>query len=151
MRPVEPGDDCPPYLVFDGLAAGGLRPVDARKIVRAILERKYGDRCPPGYIDMVVSSFRDDPVRLRLPLHAGSVQELPLQKGRSERIALVVNDRHEIHHVRERGYVESPVRISAILRELDRTDLFMKLSPRRFSQDAVTAVHDQSFVRYFRT
>jgi hypothetical protein len=25
-------------------------------------------------------------------------------------IGLVVNDRHDIHHVRERGYVESPVR-----------------------------------------
>lgn len=27
-----------------------------------------------------------------------------------ERILLIVNDRHDIHHVRERGYVESPAR-----------------------------------------
>ena len=29
-----------------------------------------------------------------------------------ERIALIVSDRHTIHHVRERGYVEAPVRIA---------------------------------------
>lgn len=29
-----------------------------------------------------------------------------------------MNDRHEIHHVRERGYVAAPVRIAAILDEL---------------------------------
>ncbi len=66
--PLSPQDDCPPYLVFDGLDLDkALRVKDARRIVRAILERKYGDRCPPAYVDMVERSFKDDPVRLREP------------------------------------------------------------------------------------
>ena len=40
--PVNPGDDCPPYLVFDDLGNDiQLGSLQAKKIVRAILERKY--------------------------------------------------------------------------------------------------------------
>ena len=85
----------------------------------AILERKYAHLCPRSYIEMVVDSFADDPVRLRDFRYVRS--EAPLPVGRAlpvdKRIALVVNDRHDIHHVRERGYVESPVRIRSIRRE----------------------------------
>ncbi len=150
--PLTPDDDCPPYLVFDDLDRGrslGIR--NAQRIVRAILERKYGDRCPPGYVDMVVGSFRDDPIQLREPVYVIRPDDQPLPgRKRTGRIALVVNDRHEIHHVRERGYVESPVRISAILKELDRTDLFVRIAPKRFSQGVITEVHDKAFVKYFK-
>ncbi|MBN2078764.1 MAG: acetylpolyamine amidohydrolase, partial [Spirochaetes bacterium] len=47
--PFKPGDDCPPYLVFDPL--GRDAPLSAellRKIIQAILTRKYGPSCPPG-------------------------------------------------------------------------------------------------------
>ena len=150
--PLKPEDDNPPYLVFDDLGQGRpLRQRAAKVIVRAILERKYGDLCPPNYIDMVVRSFRDDPVRLRDPRYVRRVAE-PVDpcRGRFTKIALVVNDRHAIHHVRERGYVESPVRISAILDELDKTDLFEKNSPSRFSEKHIKAVHDPRYVEYFK-
>ncbi|PIY31028.1 MAG: acetylpolyamine amidohydrolase, partial [Bacteroidetes bacterium CG_4_10_14_3_um_filter_42_6] len=40
---VVPEDDCPPYLVFDGLGVRETLPVAlTRQIFRAILERKYG-------------------------------------------------------------------------------------------------------------
>ena len=61
-----------------------------------------------------------------------------------------MNDRHEIHHVRERGYVESPVRIHAILKEIERTNLFVRIDPRRFPQRTITDVHDKAFVKYFK-
>ena len=56
--PVESGDDCPPYLLFDDLGQG--RPLSgalARKIVRAILERKYKGLCSPDYVEMVGQIF----------------------------------------------------------------------------------------------
>jgi acetoin utilization deacetylase AcuC-like enzyme len=100
---------------------------------------------------MVVGSFKDDPVQLREPKYRPITEgPIPLRRKRMSRIALVINDRHEIHHVRERGYVESPVRISAILKELDQTDLFVKLSPKRFPQSAITDVHDKAYVKYFK-
>jgi acetoin utilization deacetylase AcuC-like enzyme/GNAT superfamily N-acetyltransferase len=160
--PVRPGDECPPYLVYDDL--GQRRPLSrkvARQIVRAILERKYGDFCPPEYIERVVGSIVDDPVQIRPPRYlreaaaatAGELQAgqpgLPTgQPGR--RIALVVNEAHRIHHVRERGYVEAPVRIDSILRELDRIDLFDRHEARRFPESHITAVHDADYVAYLR-
>ncbi|MGB6924264.1 MAG: GNAT family N-acetyltransferase, partial [Methyloceanibacter sp.] len=64
--PVQPGQTDPPYLVLDPLGSTDLPSRDAvRKIVRAILERKYG--LPETYVKMVVDSIKDDPVRLREP------------------------------------------------------------------------------------
>ena len=66
--PLKPESDCPPYLVFDPLGQDPKLPADkARLIVKTILEKKYASACPPGYIDMVIASFKDDPVKLRQP------------------------------------------------------------------------------------
>ena len=74
---MKTGDDCPPYLVFDDIGQKiQLRREMTREIVRAILERKYGDVCPSDYIEMVVGSFRDDPVILRAPKYVK--KELPI-------------------------------------------------------------------------
>jgi acetoin utilization deacetylase AcuC-like enzyme/GNAT superfamily N-acetyltransferase len=151
--PLRPGGDCPPHLLFDDLGQGlTLRRDRTRAIVRAILERKYGSLLPVGYIDGVVRSFRDDPVRFRDVRRIR--RRAPIGVNRSvpddKRIALVINDRHAIHHVHERGYVESPVRIRSILKELDRTELFARISARRFAESHILAVHDAGFVRYFK-
>jgi acetoin utilization deacetylase AcuC-like enzyme len=150
--PLRPGDDNPPYLVYDDLAQGIPLPRDtAREVVRAILERKYKGICPPEYINMVVDSFQDDPVILRKPKY---VKKPPLSIRRpladDKRIVLVVNDRHMIHHVEERGYVESPVRIDAILQELDKTQLFQRVPVRHFSEERIKAVHKPPFVEYLK-
>ena len=123
-----------------------------RKIVKAILERKYGDVVPPGYIDMVVESFRDDPVRIRPPRY---VRRMPSATSTDAteplwRIPIVVNDKHEIHHVRDRGYVQAPVRIRSILGELDRSNLFERMPARRFPESHIRAVHDGTLVNYIK-
>ncbi len=152
--PVKPGDDNPPYLVFDDL--GKNEPLDretAQEIVRAILERKYAHICPRDYIEMVVESFLDEPVRLRPPRYTRQETMVPARTTLplDRRIVLVVNDKHDIHHVRERGYVESPVRVRSILRELQRTNLFEPVPVRRFSEKHIRAVHDPRFVDYLKT
>ncbi|NJB68225.1 acetoin utilization deacetylase AcuC-like enzyme/GNAT superfamily N-acetyltransferase [Desulfobaculum xiamenense] len=152
--PLTPGGDCPPYLVADPLG----RPLHIprgriRKIVRAILTRKYADTCSPEYIDMVVESFTDPEVRLRDPRHvlpeaaqASAIKRRSADAG----IVMVINDRHQIHHMRERGYVESPVRVSSIQTALERTELFDVLAPRQYPENVITAVHDKDFVAYLK-
>jgi len=151
--PFRPDDDCPPYLVFDPL--GKETPLSAallRRIVHAILTRKYGASCPPGYIDMVVSSVSDDPARVRSPKYTKIHPAAPVHATRSieKRIALVVNDKHEIHHVHERGYVEAPVRIERILEGIETLDLFERMRPRHFPERHIKAVHDTRYVEYFK-
>jgi len=155
--PFSPDDDCPPFLVFDGLGQTETLPCNScRNIVRAVLERKYGPRCPAGYIDTVVSSFKDDPIRFREPRYvrrsvsiSGNLNSRH-RRSMEHQIGLVVSDKHQIHHVTERGYVESPVRVGSILKELEKTDLFDLLPIRRFSEKYVTAVHDRRFVEYLK-
>jgi len=67
------------------------------------------------------------------------------------RIGLVCNEGHSIHHIRERGYVESPVRMSSILREVEKSGLFQRGEARHFSERHITQVHDSRFVSYLRT
>ncbi len=148
--PVEPGEDCPPFLVLDDL--GKHRPLrrdEARKIVRGILERRYGDLCPPEYIQMVVDSIQDDPVKTRERKQRAPSPPTKLAPAES-RIVLVLSEVHEAHHVQEDGYVEAPVRINRILRELQRVELFETVPAKEFPESHITAVHDDDFVRYLK-
>jgi acetoin utilization deacetylase AcuC-like enzyme/GNAT superfamily N-acetyltransferase len=151
--PLKPGGSAP-YLVFDPIGQNiKLSRNKIRTIVRAILERKYYELCSPEYIDMVVNSFNDDSVILREPKYTKNKNNdisvktsLPVDK----KIILIINDKHDIHHVQERGYLEAPVRIISILNELEKTDIFQKITARHFSGKHILAVHDKDFIKYFK-
>ncbi|MCA8928213.1 MAG: histone deacetylase family protein, partial [Alphaproteobacteria bacterium] len=150
QRPLQPGDTDMPFLVFDGLGRNDL-PAAAplRAIVRAVLERKYADLCPPDYVEAVIGSIRDETLGLR-PARYGGKANGAATAGPPVRVPypLVVNDRHDIHHVRERGYVEAPIRIPAIRDELHKTGLFRETPPRTFPERWIRAVHDGGLVAY---
>lgn len=153
--PIEPGGSSQdlPHLVLDDLGSDRpLRRDEARDIVRAILERKYAWLCPPEYVEHVVSSFADDPVQLRAPRYRrkpkASASRSPPVVPAALKIPLLVAEHHQVHHVRERGYVEAPVRIPAIRRELERLGVFEPTPLRRFGRAPIDAVHDPEFVDY---
>jgi acetoin utilization deacetylase AcuC-like enzyme/GNAT superfamily N-acetyltransferase len=154
-------EECPPYLVCDFLGQPPMRRKTARRVIRAILERKYEDILTEAYINMVVDSVKDDPVRLREPRYTGKMKDLSLKSGFSSsspetvvpatmQIPLVINDLHSIHHVRDRGYVESPVRIATITSELKASGLFREIQVRSFPDSHLEAVHDRKYIRYFK-
>lgn len=152
-KPIDEGDNNLFFLVYDNLGQGAQ--IDRslmRKIVRAILERKYGDVCDEKYIRAVSNSFPDDPIRLREPRYLKRKSAAAARPGKLKGlgIALIRNEGHDIHHVRDRGYVEAPVRISSIIKELDKTGLFQSLKPRRASEKLIKAVHDADYVEYLR-
>jgi acetoin utilization deacetylase AcuC-like enzyme len=150
--PIKPEDRCNPFLMWDGLDRGQpLRAAWARRVVRAILERRYTRLCPPEYVDKVVRSFREDPVRIRPPRYPARPREPgPTRLDARERIAVVVTDRHDIHHIRERGYVEAPARIPAILAELERVGYTDAVPVRTFPESHIRAVHDPGLVDYLK-
>lgn len=149
---VKEGDTCMPHLVYDGLKEQRpLRRAFARKVVQAILERKYADFCPADYVTKVVKSFRDDPVQLREFRYVKPEKVVNSLANRTyEQIALVVNDRHHIHHVHERGYVESPVRVPSILAELDKSGMFARIRTQPFPERHLLEVHAADFVRFLK-
>jgi acetoin utilization deacetylase AcuC-like enzyme/GNAT superfamily N-acetyltransferase len=152
--PVHEGDPSP-ILVHDGLNGAAPPSRDlVRRAIRVILERRYPEYCPPDYIERVVASVDADPVALGdvRPASgaAAAASAAESDAGAASLIPLVVNDRHDIHHVRERGYVEAPARVASILRELDRAGSFRRMEPRPFPDRHVLAVHDADYVRYLQ-
>lgn len=148
------GSSPAPYLLFDGL--GRTEPLgreEARAAVRVILTRKYAHLVSRDYIDKVVASFRDDPVHLRPPRYVkAAARSKEVAPGRLEpAFAVVVAEGHEIHHVSDRGYVERPVRVKALLESVEASGLFAVTKPRRFGERHIRAVHDGDFVTYLRT
>ena len=150
--PLTENDTDPPYLVFDQLGQTDkpLRRERAKEIIEAILVRKYSGVCPPEYVDMVKASVTDDPIRLREPRYIKDIANGTQIKPRQRLIALIINDQHSIHHVNDRGYVEAPVRISSITRELDRTRLFETMPARNFGVSVIEKVHNPEFVKFLR-
>ncbi len=151
--PLTPESRDPPYLVFDDLGRSIALPRDqARTIVRAILEREYRHVCSKEYIEKVVQSFRDPVVFLSAPKYRTKEPSITLSAAipQDSQIALVINDRHGIHEVRDRGYVEAPVRIATILKEIKDTHLFVTVPPRTYPSGHLKAVHDAEFVKYLK-
>jgi acetoin utilization deacetylase AcuC-like enzyme len=101
---------------------------------------------------MVMHSIEDDPVQLRsfryIPEDA--VETLTEDIPSDRKIVLVYNNRHIIHHVHERGYVEAPVRVETILSSLKKTKIFNTIEARHFADHHITAVHDKGFYSYLK-
>ncbi len=150
--PVTSDDNDLFFLVLDAL--GQEKQISGkiiRRIARAILERKYGLSKDQAYMRRVINTFKDDPIRLREPRYSKRKVETGNKDVKTTAvIPIVVNTGHDIHHVKDRGYVEAPVRISSILKELEKTGLFRELKARRVSERYITAVHDKNFFNYIR-
>ena len=141
-----------PHLLFDGLDRNQpLKRSECRAAVRTILTKKYSHILKPDYIERVVESIIEDPVRLREYKYF-KTEPLPHQIGTSllKKFSLVSTNAHEIHHVNERGYVERPVRVKAIKDTLNETGLFEDILPKHFSEENLLAVHEAEFVKYLK-
>jgi len=64
--------------------------------------------------------------------------------------ARVGSEAHTVHLVHQRGYVERPARVGAILEGLEPTGLFAGVKPRRFGEGSIREVHDRDFVNYLK-
>ncbi len=151
--PLREGGTDPPYLVFDNLDTHKFPTGKAtQEIVNAILTRKYGNLCPPEYIRKVVHSFTDPVIQLRSPKYTNRVPSVEISTDIPEgyKIHLYVNEQHAIHHIRERGYFESPVRIKSILGAIEATNLFLRRKPKVYTNNYIYDVHDRSYIEYFR-
>jgi acetoin utilization deacetylase AcuC-like enzyme len=131
---------------LDRLDAGFLR-----RVVRAILERKYAGFVPAEHIRMVEESIRQNPARLReFRYIKTSAVSAAVSVGPGDRMPLVFPSQHFIHHIHEQGYVEAPVRIRSILKELAGGSVFQLLRPTAFPEKYITSVHDIDFVNFLR-
>lgn len=150
--PMESGDQDLYYIMYDDL--GTNLPPDRKTVrlaVRAILERKYSHLLSGEQVDEVAKTFKDDPAVFRDWRYTKEHKTIPPHPASSgKKIPLIVSEGHDIHHVKTRGYVESPVRIASILQEIDKTDFFERVPARHTGTKALREVHDPRYVDYLK-
>ncbi len=150
--PVKPEDTDPPYVVADILGKGVLPNAEfMRKAIDAILRRKYGHLCSEKYINEVVSSIKEGEYYLRPAKYSKSKNtETHVNVAPAYKIYVVANEGHEIHHVKERGYVESPVRLRVILKEIEKLPFVEKVQSEHWSDKWINEVHDASYCKFIK-
>ncbi|TFH11339.1 MAG: histone deacetylase family protein, partial [Nitrosomonadales bacterium] len=148
--PVKIDDTDPPYLVIDSLGKALPDGKFMRKAVRAILERKYGEMCDPVYIEKVVKSFPLSGITIRGSKSANNPSIYVPVLNHPNRVALFANEGHEIHHVKEHGYVESPVRIKVILKEMEKLSFVEKKRAKTWPDKYIFGVHDADYVSFLK-
>jgi acetoin utilization deacetylase AcuC-like enzyme/GNAT superfamily N-acetyltransferase len=142
-------DEGEPYLMYDGLGESRRpRAAEVRGIIGAILFRKYGYARTDPYANSVVESVVEDPVSLRKPLVPTAPEKVEPEHGMFRPLKVVVTDQHEIHHIRERGYVERPVRVGRIVQAISALPDIEFVPVRKHSEAPITAIHDPDFVHY---
>ncbi|MCB1688480.1 MAG: histone deacetylase family protein [Halioglobus sp.] len=137
------------YLVFDDLETG--KPL-SRKQLRAFLRRMLAVKgnmdADDAKLKVVLDSIKDDPVQLRPPRYLKKVpeddkaQQTPLE-------FVTTGDALQIHHLKEKGYVERPARVHAILKGLDSIPM-KALKPRHFAERHIQAVHHPELVKFLK-
>ena len=138
-----------PYVVFDALGAERVPSVDeVRDIVHALLFRKYAYAADDAYAAGVLASVGARPVALQPPRSRGAAARAPTAHGVFAPCKVVVTDAHRLHHVRERGFVERPVRVERILRAIETLPGVEVLPVTEHGDAPILAVHDADFVQY---
>lgn len=141
-------------LLFDGLGrtkAPGK--AEAQQSVERILSQRFGHVADRDYIQGILNSFQDDPVKFLPARTVRALKEAPLGETHRLQKPFVVVDspKHELHHVKERGYFERPIRVEAIHQALHESSAFRWVPPKKYGDSHLFAVHEKDFVYYLRT
>ncbi len=136
-------------LLFDPLGRRAkLKRSAARQVARRILVEQYRFKPDDPFVIAIEQSFRSDPVDL-VPLAETPTAAAPSSLKYITPIKVVVPERHTIHHLREKGYVERPVRVRAILRGLEGVPV-ERVPTHRFPERHLTAVHSPQLVEFLK-
>lgn len=141
-------------LLFDGLGRmDALSRDEVRDAVRLILTRRFAHVLMPIQVERIVEGFRDNPVRFRPMRYVkNTTPSRHVDSRRMDRAFLLVSSqKHVIHHVKQRGYFERPMRVGALKEPLAATGLFTLIEPRGFPDGVITEVHDRHFFMFLKT
>ena len=150
-QPIRPGNPPEPRLLYDPLnSTKPLLADELKAVIRGILTHRYQYARNDPYVEQVVNSIRESPVRLRRLRYSTSSNRRDKLPRHLHPLKVFSSDRHVLHHVRERGYVERPARVDVILKALEVLPDVERMSLRNFGEKPIRAVHDTDFVNYLR-
>lgn len=138
-----------PYLIFDALGSTRQPEGDeVRAMMSVLLYRKYRYADDDPYPRSIIDSVPDGPVPLQPARGATTSTRAIPHRGVVRPIKVLVTPHHSLHHVKERGYVERPVRVDRIVSALGVLPAVEIAAVRDFGREPIVAVHDADFVSY---
>jgi acetoin utilization deacetylase AcuC-like enzyme len=141
------------YLVYDSIGINEkLKKEQLKKIIKVMLEQKQKTKCDSSYITKVLNSVKDEHAARRKPRYLKNNKPLSVTFSihSDRKISLIINEEHNIHHVKERGYLESPIRVSSIRKELDRLPFLEKVKSKSFPEKHLEEVHDIEYLKFLK-
>jgi acetoin utilization deacetylase AcuC-like enzyme len=136
-------------LVFDNLDTGKpLEGRDLRAFVRRLLSAKGSLQPDDPRLKNLIKSIRDGPVHIREPVYSRPIRHRPAKhEGTLELIT--TGDAHQIHHLREKGYVERPARVHSILKGLEGVKL-KQFNIRNYAEKHILRVHHTDLLSFLK-
>lgn len=138
-------------LVFDRLGQQHELKASALKLViTRILSIKGNMDAKDPKLQEILSSVKDNPVQLRkLRYHQSDAPVISKQKHYLPLDFVTTGDAHQIHHLREKGYVERPARVQFIEKGLSNFDL-QRHTIKHFAEKNITEVHRPALVKFLK-
>lgn len=138
-------------LVYDGLGKKHvLKPNALKQVITRILSIKGNMDAKDPKVKEILSSIKDDPVQLRkLRYHQSDAPSIHNQKHYQPLDFVTTGDAHQIHHLREKGYVERPARVKFIEKGLVSLDLHQH-TIKHFAEKNITEVHRPALVKFLK-
>jgi acetoin utilization deacetylase AcuC-like enzyme/GNAT superfamily N-acetyltransferase len=150
-QPIRPGVKAEPRLLYDPLASDShLEAETLRQLIGLIMINRYKYAPDDPYLEQVVGSVKESPVRLRRPQYVRTAELRLTTRRRLQPLKVFCSSVHALHEVPERGYVERPARVDVILKALAALPDVERLPVRSFGERSIRAVHDADFVNYLR-
>ncbi|MBN9288673.1 MAG: hypothetical protein BGO43_08855 [Gammaproteobacteria bacterium 39-13] len=137
------------YLVFDNLKKQKvLKRTILKEIIAKILFIKGGMKEQDPKVQTILRSIKDDPIQFR-KLHYLKAPLKPVTPKNRLTLIEVVNtgNAYQIHNLKEKGYVERPVRIDSIEKGLANLNCIF-LKPKNFSEKYLRRIHSEKMIRY---
>jgi acetoin utilization deacetylase AcuC-like enzyme len=138
-----------PLLVWDGL--GNERLPDAAKFlaaVRSVLSYKYPGKASAALRRRIARYLKTHKLVLRPPRYVDS-RPARSRPATDTPVAVSFASGHAIHHVRERGFAERPVRVKAIREALADMPLEV-VATKKFPYAELRRIHSPHYLKFMK-
>ncbi|MEZ4749402.1 MAG: histone deacetylase family protein [Bdellovibrionota bacterium] len=141
------------HLLFDSNQKQGIDTRTLEKVVAAILASHTNKKCSKEYITEVVGSLSKSSFnqikKFPLPLQENKPR-ISVWIPNDQKIPITFNPLHAIHHVKDKGYVESPIRIDSILNELKKVQFFEHIDTKSYPDSLIKEVHAPEYYAFLK-
>ena len=136
-------------LVFDDLDRGkALEGADLRGFLRKLLPAKGLVQPDDPRLKALLKSIGDGPVSIREPVYLQPIRHRPA-KSEATLEFITTGDAHQIHHLREKGYVERPARVQSILKGLAAIKV-KEFKSRSYADKHILRVHEADLLQFLK-